>query len=107
MPAHLEVPYIVYQAERKGMQGITPHKHSNSAREASAFLMFIAEYYDCLPEVPPLPVSPPFYPVRVQRDHSPLPYLHAFLSWKCSLFRVFKRSKRYLAPDRLSSTMAF
>jgi len=51
MPAHLEVPYMVYQAERRGMQGMVPHKHSNSAREASAFLMFIAEYYDCLPEV--------------------------------------------------------
>lgn len=51
MPLSLDVPFLVYQAERRGIPTNVPHKHSNSAREASAFLMFIAEYYDCLPEV--------------------------------------------------------
>ncbi len=58
MPAQLQVPYLVYQAERRGLQGMVPHKHSNSASEASAFLTFIAEYYDCLPEVGIQPLSP-------------------------------------------------
>ena len=53
MPLHLEMPFIVYQADRRGTPDSVPHKHSNSGREASAFLMFIAEYYDCLPEVSP------------------------------------------------------
>ena len=53
MSLHLEVPFLVYQAERRGVPSSTAHKHGNTAREASAFLMFIAEYYDCLPEVRP------------------------------------------------------
>ena len=51
MPLQLDMPFIVYQADRRGTPDNVPHKHSNSGREASAFLMYIAEYYDCLPEV--------------------------------------------------------
>ena len=54
MPLHLDIPFMVYQADRRGTPETVPHKHSNSGREASAFLMFIAEYYDCLPEVHPV-----------------------------------------------------
>ena len=51
MPLHLDIPYIIYQANTRGSPGETSHRHNNTAREASAFLQFIAEYYDCLPEV--------------------------------------------------------
>lgn len=44
------IPYLVYQAEIPGNQE-APYHHSNTAREASAFLAFIAEHYDCLPNV--------------------------------------------------------
>ena len=51
MAIHLEVPFLVYQAEDAQTHGFIANKHSNVAREASAFLAFIAQYYDCLPEV--------------------------------------------------------
>lgn len=51
MAVHLEVPFLVYQADDEKVHHFMPHKHSNSAREGSAFLTFIAEHYDCLPEV--------------------------------------------------------
>lgn len=51
MAIHLEVPFLVYQAEERQMHEYVANRHSNVAREASAFLQFIAEYYDCLPEV--------------------------------------------------------
>lgn len=50
MAIHLEVPFLVYQAEERQMHEYVANRHSNVAREASAFLQFIAEYYDCLPE---------------------------------------------------------
>ena len=51
MAIHLEVPFLVYQAEESQLHEYLANKHSNVAREASAFLQFISEYYDCLPEV--------------------------------------------------------
>lgn len=53
MAVHLEVPFLVYQAEDAELKPnhFIAHTHSNLAREGSAFLTFIAEYYDCLPEV--------------------------------------------------------
>ena len=41
-----DTPFMVYQAGDK----TAPHFHSNSGREAMAYLTFISEYYDCLPE---------------------------------------------------------
>lgn len=47
----VEVPFLAYQAENSSINGHQARVHNNQANEASAYLMFIAEYYDCLPEV--------------------------------------------------------
>ena len=67
MAIHLDVPFLVYQAEERQIHEFVANKHSNVAREASAFLQFIAEYYDCLPEV-----------VLTFMSKAPIPYASLF-----------------------------
>ena len=50
MATHLQnTPFIVYQAGDEDV----PHHYPNIGREAMAYLTFLAEYYDCMPEVLP------------------------------------------------------
>lgn len=47
MAQHISVPYFIYRA---GNTSHT-HNHPNLANEALGYLTFIAEYYNCLPNV--------------------------------------------------------
>lgn len=47
MEEHLSIPYIVYSARDNQRS----HRHPNFGKEALGYLMFIAEYYHCLPKV--------------------------------------------------------
>ena len=47
MAKDIPVPYFVYHAGDSEAE----HSHPNVGNEAMGYLMFIAEYYDCLPEV--------------------------------------------------------
>ena len=43
----IAVPFIVYHAGGENKS----HSHPNHGNEAMGYLMFLAEYYDCLPNV--------------------------------------------------------
>lgn len=40
-------PYIIYE----GNNSAAPHHHWNVGKEAMTYLKYIADYYECLPEV--------------------------------------------------------
>lgn len=48
---HVETPFFAYQPENVSAPDVLLRTHGNGAYEASAYLQFIAEMYDCLPEV--------------------------------------------------------
>ena len=48
MTKHIAIPFLVsHQSEMDDVA----HTYSPGAHEAGGYLRFIAEYYDCLPEV--------------------------------------------------------
>ena len=47
----VETPFLVYYGETRAGMNASVRSHPNGSKEASAYLQFIAEYYDCLPEV--------------------------------------------------------
>ena len=50
MTKHISIPFLVYhQSEMADVA----HTYMAGAHEAGGYLRFIAEYYDCLPEVWP------------------------------------------------------
>ena len=50
MADHLSIPYFVYVAHGGNQTGKV-HTHLNRGLEVMGYLMFIADYYDCLPKV--------------------------------------------------------
>ena len=48
---HVDTPFFAYQTENSSGSDPLVRRNRNGAMEASAYLRYIAEYYDCLPEV--------------------------------------------------------
>ena len=56
MTKHVAIPFLVYH--QSDLPDVA-HTYTAGAHEAGGYLRFIAEYYDCLPEVPAAPTASP------------------------------------------------